>query len=482
MPLFAPREQNWSEEPLPINSNNIYQLLTSPGNKTLDELVKDPSVPILAFTGTLLQEIRYITNKLSNSEYAVFLALRRIDKNHPHFLAYDFFMPEQKASGGGVALDPKDCQRHFDGLKTHPYYKENGLHRHLCHLHSHAGMNVFWSATDDTQQLSRDDLGFMDDYRFYCVVNTKEEIKCSFVFYKPVLARVDGAVAVSFSGPEHAEQLTRKRRKELDEMIAATISGYGANTVRASEFGTAVEQTAVTVLNNSKEHPFCYGGDGARQGNFRGGWGNKQYGDRFPRRAAGSFGGYSGYNAGKCPADVYDEYWDSFHGRNNAGYGWNGNEQDVDEIWDSKNWADSANQPINLGWFAFLDDYKRMSKISDAMLQEFLSSANVDRKYAKRARTLLSWVIDRVFQLGENMDNPVLTPEQDAFLGTFIGEYVQEFMHTLRENLGPMEDWDDKMYLAEDTCLAIRSGNKERIIEAVITDLADTIIDELSAL
>lgn len=102
-------------------------------------------MPILAFTGTLLQEIRYITKLLPNSEHAVFLALRRIDENRPHFLAYDFFMPEQSASGGGVSLDPNDCQRHFDKLKEHPWYRKNGTYRHLCHLHSHAGMSVFWS-------------------------------------------------------------------------------------------------------------------------------------------------------------------------------------------------------------------------------------------------------------------------------------------------------------------------------------------------
>lgn len=458
--------------------------MTSPVNKSLDEIAKEPSIPILAFTGTLLQEIRYITGKLSNSEYAVFLALRRIDKNHPHFLAYDFFMPEQKASGGGVSLDPKDCQRHFDGLKTHPYYKENGLHRHLCHLHSHAGMQVFWSATDDTQQLSRDDLGFMDDYRFYCVVNTKEEIKCSFVFYKPVLARVDAAVAVSFSGADHAEQLTRKRRQELDEMIDAAMSGYSAETSHVSEFGAAAGNAVEAASGTSRANSSSYGGNDARQGNF---WGNGDNG-RFAlhsARAAAKYSRYSpGYGRQYGANDGWrDDYWDSFHD-NYSGYGPEDCVPD-DAVWDSGNWADPANQPIDLGWFAFIDNYKSVWKIPDTMLQAFLNSSNVDRKYAKRARKLLSWVMDQIFGLEVTQDTKdmyaAVTEEDFMTSGMLVGEYVLELMHTMRENNGFGDDWDEKQYISENTCRALRTGNKDRIIEAVMEDLTRAISEALDA-
>lgn len=205
-------------EVLPVSQNYLYQLVNAPKNASLDVISKDPSIPILVFTGTLYAEIRYLAEKLSSSEFAVLLVLHQIDEGRPHFLAYDMCMPGQTASGAGVSLMADDCDKYFRRLG------DAGItQKHIAHLHSHASMGVFWSNIDDNQQLSRDDIGFLDDYRIYCVVNAKGEIKCSFVYYKPVLVRVDAAVAVSYCNEQHAEPLSAKRKKELDSWVLTQI-------------------------------------------------------------------------------------------------------------------------------------------------------------------------------------------------------------------------------------------------------------------
>lgn len=206
-----------------LSSDHMYSLLSSPKQGSLDALAKDPALPILCFTGYLYRQIRYITEFIPNSEYAIFLMLRRIDERRPHFLAFDFFMPGQVASGAGVSLYPNECDRYFDMMRKASYYQKNGLHRNICHLHSHASFGTFWSSTDNEQQLSRNDLGFMDDFRFYVVVNAKGDIKCSLVTYKPVLVRVDAATAISYAEPEYSQWLGNKRKAELSRMIESYV-------------------------------------------------------------------------------------------------------------------------------------------------------------------------------------------------------------------------------------------------------------------
>lgn len=200
-----------------LSQQNMFFGLNFPGKETdLDKVAKDMSTPVLVFPGILWQEIRYITHKIPNSEYALFLTLERLDPKRPHFIATKLHMPKQTASSAGVRLDTKDCERLWGELNT--------PHRHICHLHSHASMNVFWSGVDNEQQLTPNDLGFLDDFRFYVVVNAKDELLCSYVNYKPVLFRVDAAVALSFSEPEHCGFLTTARKKELEAMIDAQIT------------------------------------------------------------------------------------------------------------------------------------------------------------------------------------------------------------------------------------------------------------------
>ena len=221
------RCDNWDCERLSKEHNDV--LLAAPDGvaNDLDTILKDDKLPVLAITGSLYNEIRYLVEKYKFSELAMFLTLKKLSDVKPHWLAFDFFMPGQDATSAGVSLDGPDCDKYFEAVAKVPYYEENGLHRNLCHLHSHAQFGTFWSGVDDHQQFSREDMGFMDDYRLYVVVNAAGSIKCSLVIYKPVCVRIDAAVVISYSSPERIAWLTNARKKELDAI--------GANALRKCE-------------------------------------------------------------------------------------------------------------------------------------------------------------------------------------------------------------------------------------------------------
>lgn len=214
-----PRMSNWDTE-LFISDN--FALLM-PGQESmadnLDSILPDPSVPVLAFTGTLYQELRYIARTVPETEWAVFLTLKRLSETKPHFLAFDWFMPGQQVNGTAVSMNVPDTQRYYESLKEVDYYRENGLHQHLCHLHSHGSMSAFFSPTDDEQQFTRSELGFYGSFRFYVVVNAKGAIKVSLVNYDPVLFRTDVVAALMFSRPEYAQPLTAERKAEIDQVV-----------------------------------------------------------------------------------------------------------------------------------------------------------------------------------------------------------------------------------------------------------------------
>ncbi len=439
LPDFSPRAQNWDELPSKISSANMYALLLGCSKASLDELAKDMSVPILAFTGTLLQEIRYITKSIPDSEHAVFLALRRIDENRPHFLAYDFFMPEQTASGGGVSLDPKDCKRHFDKLKEHPWYKQNGTHRHLCHLHSHAGMGVFWSSIDDTQQLSRDDLGFMDDFRFYCVVNTKDEIKCSLVIYKPVLTRLDAVVAVSYAGDGHAEQLTRKRKSELDHIVKTAISRPQINQWNTDTSEFAAEKTSTTDTGAKK---YTYPG----------------FGDN-----------YSGKVDNHAPAWDYDNY------RNRYVYNpWETNPEKSPVI---KN--DSVNPKLRLDLIPVPTDVKRVQNVPSSLIRAFMETSYADEKNIRQIRGLLSALLAETGVSMEYIDhktgevfNEGVSPEG---VGEVFATYLCEFSEIASNS--SFYETDLPEYVTASTIKAICENNKKAIFKCIVDDLTELLAD-----
>lgn len=225
VPFFPPDFSRIADYDPEIFSPEVGAVIL-PGHTTkfdsLAEVLHNPAVPILAFTPALYQELSYLT-AIMDTEWAVFLTLKRLSPAEPHFLAHDWFMPLQSAHGGGVSVDAEDARRYYQALKEHPYYKDHGLHRHLCHLHSHVNMDVFFSATDNEQQLSRDDLGFLDDFRFYAVVNQKQRIKLSFVNYRPVLFRAEAVPVLLFSRPEYVGALTAERKKEIDARVRALV-------------------------------------------------------------------------------------------------------------------------------------------------------------------------------------------------------------------------------------------------------------------
>lgn len=197
-----------------VSAEHMFTLINA-STAELNRFAADPAVPLLFFTGTLYQEIRHLVSLRPKDEFAVFLLLEKIDENRPHFLATDFYMPKQTASAASVKLDVPDCLE---------FYKASGCkQRFIAHLHSHATFGAQWSSTDNEQQLSREDLGFMDDYRFYIVLNTKGDITASFVCYTPVLTRTEAKVGVSFSEPEHCLHLTKQRKEALAKMLKEKI-------------------------------------------------------------------------------------------------------------------------------------------------------------------------------------------------------------------------------------------------------------------
>lgn len=229
-----------------FTEDTAVQLLASPDSrKTMGDILKDPKTPVLAFTGTLYREIRYLVEQHKNTELAVFLTIKRLSAIKPHWLAFDFFMPKQRISAAEVVMDAQDCEQYFDAMQEMDYFRENGLHKNIAHLHSHAQFGVFWSKTDDTEQFSRDELGFHDDYRLFVVVNAKGDIKFSYVGYKPLLHRVDGATCVLYSCPEYAQELTKARKEELDKIAkeamarpAPVVSPYQYNRGGSSIYRT----------------------------------------------------------------------------------------------------------------------------------------------------------------------------------------------------------------------------------------------------
>lgn len=241
-----------------FTEDTAVQLLSSPDErKVLGDILKDPRTPVLAFTGTLYREIRYLVEQHKSSELAVFLTIKRLSTIKPHWLAFDFFMPKQRISSAEVVMDGPDCEQYFDALQKMDYFRENGLHRNIAHLHSHAQFGVFWSKTDDTEQFSRDELGFHDDYRLFVVVNAKGDIKFSYVGYKPVLHRVDGATCVLYSCPEYAQELTKARKEELDKIADGAMMKRQPVTFSSNYTGRIGYGTGVGTQN--KRAAYGYG-------------------------------------------------------------------------------------------------------------------------------------------------------------------------------------------------------------------------------
>lgn len=208
-----------------LSSYEMIHPLLLPEKTSLEDALKSEKIPTLLISGTVWKEIRYCVDKLARQELAVMLTLKRAHSVKPKWLAFDLFIPGQKASSGEVSINVDDYLLYTEMLSSHEYYKEHGLHRYLCHLHSHGPHGVFWSSTDITQQESREEMGYQDDYRFYIVVNAAGEVKADFVTYYPLFTRTSAALLITTSSQVYNAALSQERRAQLNDILINNVRG-----------------------------------------------------------------------------------------------------------------------------------------------------------------------------------------------------------------------------------------------------------------
>lgn len=171
------------------------------------------STPALVITNTLWRELEYLTKVVfKDIEYAVFLTIDRPSAVKQLWIADGFFMPKQEISATTASIDMDDV-RQFMAEKSYLH------HRNLCHWHSHNNMNAFWSNTDITEQEDRSELGFLDNYRFYVVVNNRDQYECDCVTYDPFKFRTGGIpIYTTGEGAFSDNELTAERKEALAKM------------------------------------------------------------------------------------------------------------------------------------------------------------------------------------------------------------------------------------------------------------------------
>lgn len=241
-----------SDKADPDNNWILTSIPDSHKNKDPKAILSDPEMGVVFFTPKVFNELNYVVNRLADKtgECAMFICVRQLSNNSksynrkPHFLAYDWFLPKQTASSGEVKLDVADSMRYYEHLQTN-YPDEFGgekLHQNLMHAHSHHRMNLCsWSGTDNTQQTTRDELGFQGAYKLFFLFTIGHGLKCTMVSYVPHLSRRDYAVGLCFSEAEYLVALTKDRKKELDERMDALVSkSYAYTTTYNYGAGAAV--------------------------------------------------------------------------------------------------------------------------------------------------------------------------------------------------------------------------------------------------
>lgn len=207
-------------------------------SRQLKEVLNDNATPVLFISGTVWRELQYFVKTRRSSEFAVFCMLKRASADKPHWIAYDWFMPGQRASRSHVDIDAEDLRKYFRALSENEYYKENGLQCYLMHLHSHHTMGVFWSSIDAEQQETRSELGYMGDYRFYAVIDSYGGSKCSFVTYNPVFHRYDNVEVIIYTALDiYNNTPDAARLKELDEIWDDNVRSAHESLMK-SEFKT----------------------------------------------------------------------------------------------------------------------------------------------------------------------------------------------------------------------------------------------------
>jgi hypothetical protein len=226
-PFYAPEPKfpTWQRD-MATSESHYYILQKAAG---VTDPFSEVKVPTLFFAASVYQEVLYMVKRMAKKtgECGCFLMIRQLQDARPHFLAYDYFIPGQTASSGEVDLDTTDTTKYWNYLReTYPEEFASGLHRKLAHAHSHGTvLGAFYSGTDQTQQNSRGQLGYFDDYRIYVVFGKDgNEIKAGFVQYYPFFHRIEDInVGLYFGDPQYCVRLTRERKQELDAKMDTLV-------------------------------------------------------------------------------------------------------------------------------------------------------------------------------------------------------------------------------------------------------------------
>ena len=239
-PNIAASLPQWdSEKADPDDNWVITQVPDTHKNKTQKDILADQSMGVVFFVPRVWNELQYLVNSLAGKtgECAMFVTVKKLSAQKPHFLAYDWFMPKQNASGAEVSLSVEDTQRYFDHLmEKYPQEFPNlrSVHEKTMHAHSHHTMAMCsWSGVDDKQQTTRDELGFQSDYRLFFLFTIGHGFKCTRVQYTPDLSKKDYAIGVCYAEPVYIVSLTNKRKKELDTMMDDLVKGRSYTTYGA---------------------------------------------------------------------------------------------------------------------------------------------------------------------------------------------------------------------------------------------------------
>lgn len=214
-PEFDMEAFRWDNPfPEPVPDESLCTVYNGDGRSARD-MLSDDTTPVFVFRREIWEEVQYLTQQSPASEFGLFIITKPFANNKPKQVAIDLYFPKQQGDSGGSRIESENVRDFYKTLSTHDFYAEH-MHRQLAHLHSHNTMAVFWSAADDNQQLSREDLGYYDDWRFYLVVNTHNQVRCSFVLYTPLLKRIDNVPVVVIGEPV---ALTDERKAELDSWL-----------------------------------------------------------------------------------------------------------------------------------------------------------------------------------------------------------------------------------------------------------------------
>lgn len=222
--------------PEPAPAEEICEILNG-GDATVSQLLANDSTPVFLFRRQVWEEVMYLAKASPHREWGGFLILKQFTAFKPKYMAIDLVFPSQEASSVASVFRTEEVEKFYEKLHEHPDFG-NHMHCRIAHIHSHHSMSAMWSGTDDNQQLSHDDLGYYDTFRYYLVINTSGNVRCSYVMYQPLLKRIDN-IPVIIVG-EHRE-LTEERKAELDGWIADRVAPTKADVFSGIRTFTGAE-------------------------------------------------------------------------------------------------------------------------------------------------------------------------------------------------------------------------------------------------